>query len=132
MIHFVSSDLVAEAAAELDATPFDIPDTSFSHAGGLCSFDAFVSAFGITDPALERLAPIVRGADTGQLDLAPQAAGLLALSLGLSAMEADDLAMLEKGIVVYDALYSWSRFAADEIHGWPPADTAPIVQGIER
>ncbi|MHC4984421.1 MAG: chromate resistance protein ChrB domain-containing protein [Planctomycetota bacterium] len=123
LVHFVSPEWVKEAAAELDATPFDIPDVAFSHHGELCSFDAFLARFGVADPALGRLAAIVRGADTGRLDLAPQAAGLLAMSLGLSAIEGDDHAMLEKGLVVYDALYGWCRFAAEETHGWPPAAT---------
>ena len=124
VIHFVSADWVPEAAVELDAIPFDIPEVAFSHDGELCSFDAFLARFGIADPALTRLAEIVRGADTGRLDLAPQAAGLLAISLGLSAIEGDDLAMLEKGLVVYDALYGWCRYAAEESHGWPPAETS--------
>jgi len=121
VIHFVSADWVRDVAVELDAIPFDIPDTAFSHVGDLCSFDAFLARFGVVDPALSRLAEIVRGADTGRLDLAPQAAGLLAVSLGLSATEADDLAMLDKGLALYDALYGWCRHAAEESHGWPPA-----------
>jgi rhodanese-related sulfurtransferase len=121
VIHFVSSDWVQEVAVEIDAIPFDIPDTAFSHVGDLCSFDAFLARFGVMDPALSRLTEIVRGADTGRLDLAPQAAGLLAVSLGLSAIEADDLAMLDKGLALYDALYGWCRHAAEESHGWPPA-----------
>ncbi len=124
VIHFVSAEWVEEVAAELDAVPFDIPDAAFSHVGELCSFDAFLARFGIVDPALTRLAEIVRGADTGRLDLAPQAAGLLAISLGLSAIEGDDLAMLDKGLALYDALYGWCRHAAEESHGWPPAQTS--------
>lgn len=125
VIHFVAAEWVNEAAAELDAIPFDVPGTAFSHDGELCSFDAFLARFGVADPALLRLATIVRGADTGRFDLAPQAAGLLAVSLGLSAIEGDDLAMLERGLVVYDALYGWCRFAAAETHGWPPAASHP-------
>jgi rhodanese-related sulfurtransferase len=124
VIHYVSAEWVQEAASELDAIPFDIPDTAFSHDGELCSFDAFLARFSIADPALTRLAEIVRGADTGRLDLAPQAAGLLAISLGLSAIEGDDFAMLEKGLLLYDALYGWCRHAAEESHGWPPALTS--------
>ena len=112
-----------EIAAELDAIPFDIPDTAFSHASELCSFDAFLARFDVVDPALARLAEIVRGADTGRLDLTPQAAGLLAISLGLSAIEEDDLAMLDKGLALYDALYGWCRYAAEESRGRPPAQT---------
>jgi rhodanese-related sulfurtransferase len=124
VIHFVSAEWVLKTATELDAIPFDVPDVEFSHDGDLCSFDAFLARFGVVDPALARLAEIVRGADTGRLDLAPQAAGLLAISLGLSAIESDDLAMLEKGLVIYDALYGWCRSAAEESHGWPPARTS--------
>lgn len=127
VIHFVSAEWVRDAAVELDAVPFDIPDVDFSHQGELCSFDAFLARFGLADPALDRLAAIVRGADTGRLDLAPQAAGLLAMSLGLSARVGDDLAMMEAGFTLYDALYGWCRFAAHEAHGWPPAQAKPAA-----
>jgi rhodanese-related sulfurtransferase len=133
IFYFVSAKLVPEVASELDAIPFDIPDIAFSHDGELCSFDAFLARFGIADPALTRLAEIVRGADTGRLDLAPQAAGLLAISLGLSAIENDDLAMLEKGLILYDSLYGWCRYAAAESHGWPPAQTSvKVTTGATR
>lgn len=120
-IHFVESDWVEAAAIELNAIPFDIPGVAFSHEGARCSFDAFIKAFGLEDPALRRVARIVRGADTGRPELAPEAPGLLAVSLGLSAIEGDDLAMMERGFLLYDALYGWARHAADESHGWPPA-----------
>ena len=89
--------------------------------GRLCSFDAFLAKYGLDDPALEQLAVIVRGADTARLDLAPQAAGLLAISLGLSHNFADDHAMLAQGLVVYDALYAWCRSCQAETHDWRPA-----------
>ncbi len=123
-IHFVEADWVEAAAVELGAIPFDIPGVAFSHVGERCSFDAFIEAFGLSDPALERVARIVRGADTGRPELAPEAPGLLAVSLGLSAIEQDDLAMMEQGFAVYDALYGWARHAAAETHGWPPAPAA--------
>ena len=119
-VFFVPADGVAAAARELEAVPFDIPGAAFSHDGELCSFDAFLKRFGLTDPALDRLATIVRGADTGRPELAPQAAGLLALSLGLSAIRNDDQEMLEDGMILYDALFGWSRAASSETHGWPP------------
>ena len=78
-----------------------------------------IAEFGITNPALHHLARIVRGADTARLDMEPQAAGLLAISLGLSAIEPDDKAQLEKGMVFYDALYGWCRHATAETHNWP-------------
>jgi len=120
MFLFVAADHVAAAARELAAVPFDVPDVDFSHDGDLCSFDAFLRRFGLVDPALDRLAAIVRGADTARLELAPQAAGLLAMSLGLSAICPDDHDMLERGMILYDALYGWARQAAAETHGWPP------------
>jgi rhodanese-related sulfurtransferase len=119
-IHFVSPTLVVPIARELEGIPFDVPDVEFSHVGELCSFDALIRGFGITDPVLDRLAVIVRGADTGRLELAPQCAGLLAVSLGLSATCADDAEMLRRGMLVYDALYGWLRLAAGETHTWTP------------
>ncbi|MEQ9558969.1 MAG: chromate resistance protein [Rhodospirillales bacterium] len=121
VFHYVGKDYVADVAKETGGTPYDIPDVDFSHVGEKCSFDAFVAWSGITDPALDRLAEIVRGADTGKLDLAPECAGLLAASLGLSALyEDDDLAMLDAGMAVYDALFAWARHASAETHNWAP------------
>ena len=83
------------------------PDVEFSHVGELCSFDAFLKKYELTDPALHQLAAIVRGADTSRLDLTPQSAGLYAISLGLSQTFRDDHEMLKHGMVMYDALYAW-------------------------
>lgn len=118
-ILFVQAEWVEQVAVEFDAVPFDIQGTDFSHDGDKCSFDAFLDRFGVEDKALHHVARIVRGADTGQLDLEPQAAGLLALSLGLSAANDDDRATLVQGMVIYDALYSWCRNATAETHNWP-------------
>jgi len=118
---YVPTKEVLAAAKERDATPYDIPDVHFSHEGERCSFDAFLKHFHLTDPALDQLAVIVRGADTAQLDLAPQAPGLAALSLGLSRKFADDHEMLKYGMVMYDALYAWCREGQDEVHTWNPA-----------
>jgi hypothetical protein len=118
--YFVPPDEVAPRAAELNAIPFDVEGVELSHDGPLCSFDAFLRKYQLTDPALEEIAVIVRGADTEHLELAPQAAGLLAISLGLSHNYRDDHEQLAHGIVVYDALYSWARFARDERHTWNP------------
>ena len=93
---------------------------AFTHVGELCSFDAFIKTYRLADPALDRLATIVRGADTGRLDLAPQSAGLLAVSLGLSRNFTDDHEMLRQGKVMYDALYSWCRDGQSETHTWNP------------
>jgi len=120
---YVPTERVFEIARETGAIAYDIPGAEpFSHDGERCSFDAFIKVFGIADAALDRLALIVRGADTGRLDLTSQSAGLLAISLGLSANYAsDDRAMLEQGMTVYDALYSWCRSAHGEAHRWTPS-----------
>jgi len=113
---------VKRIGAERQAVPYDIPDVHFSHDGERCSFDAFLRHYRLeSDPALRELAVIVRGADTHRLELAPQAAGLAAISLGLSRNFPDDLAMLEHGMVMYDALYAWCRSDKEEIHTWNPA-----------
>jgi rhodanese-related sulfurtransferase len=100
---------VKRTAQEKTATPYDVADAEFGHVGERCSFDAFVEKFHLRDPALDRLATIVRGADTGRLDLAPQAAGIIAISQGLSRLYENDLEMLEHGMVMYDALYASCR-----------------------
>ncbi len=117
---YVAPAAVRAFAAANGATAYDVPDVTYSHVGGQCSFDAFVRLHRLDHPALRQLATIVRGADTGALDLAPQAPGLVAASLGLSAMFADDHAMQKWGMLVYDALYEWCRAAQDETHGWYP------------
>jgi rhodanese-related sulfurtransferase len=118
--HYVPSKEVLQAAKERDAVPYDIPDVHFSHDGELCSFDAFLQHYRLTDPALADLAVIVRGADTARLDLAPQAAGLAAISLGLSRNFQDDHEMLKHGMVMYDALYTWCKQGKEEVHTWNP------------
>ncbi|MBI4809688.1 MAG: chromate resistance protein [Nitrosomonadales bacterium] len=115
---YVPSGDVLRVAAETGAIPFDIPGVELSHEGELCSFDTFLKKYGLTDPALQDLAVIVRGADTDRLDLAPQCAGLLAISLGLSHNLTDDHEMLKSGLVMYDALYAWCRHARGETHTW--------------
>jgi rhodanese-related sulfurtransferase len=119
---FAPTERVFAVAAETGATAYDIPAAEpFSHDGELCSFDAFLKVYGIEDPALDALALIVRGADTARLELTPQSPGLLAVSLGLSAIYADDHAMLEHGMTVYDALYAWCRDCHGQGHDWNPA-----------
>ncbi len=108
---YVPASEVRKIAAEKCAVPYDVADVEFTHAGERCSFDAFLEKFHLRDPALEKLATIVRGADTSRLDLAPQSPGLLAISQGLSLNFHDDHEMLEHGMVVYDALYAWCRQA---------------------
>jgi len=117
---YVPTDQVLTVAAETGAIPYDIPNVEMSHVGELCSFDAFLKKYQLTDPALQQQAVIVRGADTGRPELAAQAPGLLSLSLGLSRVFSDDHEMLAHGMVMYDALYAWCRDCQKETHGWPP------------
>ncbi|MCZ8105615.1 MAG: sulfurtransferase/chromate resistance protein [Burkholderiales bacterium] len=119
VVLFVKPSEVVGVAERFGATPFDIEGVFWSHRGGLCTFDTMVEEFGLVAPALQRLALLVRGADTARLDLAPEAAGLLAASLGLSRMYSDDLAQLDAGMALYDAFYRWCRDATDETHNWP-------------
>ena len=117
---YVPAGEVLAVARSQGAIPYDVPDVDFSHEGERCSFDAFLERYRLRDPALLELATIVRGADTGELDLAPQAPGLLAISLGLSRLFADDHAMLARGMTVYDALYAWCKDGKAETHTWNP------------
>jgi hypothetical protein len=118
---FVTPSEVTGVADRFGATPFDIEGEGifWSHRGELCTFDVMVEEFGLATDPLRRLATIVRGADTARLDLAPEAAGLLAASLGLSRMYSEDLVQLEAGMALYDAFYRWCRDATDETHNWP-------------
>jgi rhodanese-related sulfurtransferase len=106
---YVPEGQVPGTAREKTATPYDVAGVEFTHHGERCSFDAFLDKFHLQDPALDRLATIVRAADTSRLELAPQAPGLLAISQGLSRLFENDLEMLEHGMVIYDALYAWCR-----------------------
>jgi rhodanese-related sulfurtransferase len=116
---FVAPAEVNAVAERFGATPFDVDGVYWSHRAELCTFDVMVAEFGLSSEPLARLASIVRGADTNRLDLAPEAAGLLAVSLGLSRMFADDLEQLDAAMLIYDALYRWARDASDETHNWP-------------
>jgi rhodanese-related sulfurtransferase len=118
---YVPTAEVIRVAKDRSAIAYDVPEVEFSHVGGRCSFDAFLYRYRLTDPALQELALIVRGADTNRPDLAPQSAGLVSISLGLSALYADDHEMLEQGMVVYDALHAWCRSDKNEVHTWNPA-----------
>ena len=121
---YVAPAEVAAVAERFGATPFDIEGCFWSHRGPLCTFDVMLAEWGLRTPALDRLGLIVRGADTAELGLAPEAAGLLAASLGLSRMYRDDLAQLEAGLALYDAFYRWCRDATAEAHNWPAGKSA--------
>ncbi len=118
---FVPTGEVLGVAERFGATPFDIEGDGvfWTHRGELCTFDVMIEEFGLRTEPLQRLATIVRGADTARLDLAPEAAGLLAASLGLSRMHADDLQQLDAAMPLYDAFYRWARDAVGETHNWP-------------
>lgn len=120
---YVPADQVLKVAKDSGATPYDIPGVEMTHVGELCSFDAFLKKHQLTDPALQQLALIVRGADTSRLDLTPQSAGLFAISLGLSHNFSDDHDMLKHGMVIYDALYAWCQRCQNESHNWPPQNS---------
>lgn len=115
-----AAKVVGEALAQ-NAVPYDIPGAELGHVGELCSFDAFLAKYNLSEPALAKLAEIVRAADTGMPESSPQAHGLLAISLGLSHNFQDDHEMLKHGFVMYDALYAWCRSLQTETHNWPPA-----------
>lgn len=116
---FVAPTEVLAVADRFGATPFDVEGVAWSHAGDRCTFDTMLDRFGLRSEPLDRLALVVRAADTDRHDLAPQAAGLLAVSVGLSRLYRDDLEQLEAGIGLYDALYRWARDGFDERHDWP-------------
>ena len=116
---YVAPAAVPEVAAKFGAIPFDIEGVPHSHVGDLCTFDTLLQLFGLQSDALNRMATVIRAADTDRHDLAPQAAGLLALSVGLSRQFKDDLDQLQAGMVLYDALYRWARDGFDEGHDWP-------------
>jgi len=118
---FVAAPTVLMVAEKFNATPFDMEDIFWSHRGDQCTFDTMIEEFSLDIPALKHLAIIVRGSDTDQHDLAPEVAGLLAASLGLSRMYRDDLAQLDASMVLYDAMYRWARDATSEQHDWPAA-----------
>ena len=118
---YVAKEKVFSEAKELDAIPYDIPGAEYSHEGDLCTFDYIVKKHKINDRAVEQLAVIVRGADTDSFELAPQAAGLWAISAGLSYNIKDDQEQLKLGMRIYDALYSWAKFAKSEKHVWQPS-----------
>ncbi len=117
---YVAKEQVFEKAKELDAIPYDIPGAEYSHYDDECTFDFIISKHQLNDPALHQLALIVRGADTDCFDLAPQAAGLWAISAGLSYNYKNDLEQLEIGMKLYDALYSWAKYVQTEKHTWNP------------
>jgi len=117
---FVPRDQVFEQAKQLDAIPYDIPGAEYSHVGDQCTFDYIVEKHGIQDKAVRQIAVIVRGADTDRFDLAPQAAGLWAISAGLSYNFKNDHEQLDVGMKLYDALYSWAKYVQQEKHTWNP------------
>lgn len=117
---YVPKEEVFSKAKEWNAIPYDIPGAEYTHEGDRCTFDFIIKKHNLTDPALHQLAMIVRGADTDRFHLAPQAAGLWAISAGLSYNFKNDFEMLDVGMKIYDALYSWAKYVSDEKHTWNP------------
>jgi hypothetical protein len=109
---------VLNRAQEFNAIPYDLPGVEYTHEGVYCTFDFIVKKHEITDPAILQIARIIRGADTDRFELAPQAAGLWAISAGLSYNYIDDSEMLSIGMKIYDALYSWAKYVQEEKHTW--------------
>jgi len=120
--YFVPYEEVITQARELEATPFDIPEAEFTHFEDRCTFDYFLQKYQLKDPALHLMAPIVRGADTDDHSIASQAAGLWAISAGLAYNITNDEELLEKGLLIYDALYSWARHLSKEKHTQSPTE----------
>ncbi len=118
---YVPKEQVFEKAKELNAIPYDIVGAEYTHEGNCCTFDYIIKKHNLTDEALLQIAKIVRGADTDSFQLAPQAAGLWAISAGLSYNYKDDQEMLEIGMKIYDALYAWAKYVQTEKHNWNPA-----------
>ena len=118
---YVPREQVFEIAKQINAIPYDIPGAEYSHYGDECTFDYIVRKHNIDDPAIVQIGNIVRGADTDRFELAPQSAGLWAISAGLSYMYKDDQELLGIGMNLYDGLYSWAKYVQDEKHSWNPA-----------
>lgn len=119
---YVPAEMVKEQAQVLTAIPFDVPDVEYSHYQDKCTFDYILEKHHLHDPALHSMAEIVRGADTDRHDLASQASGLWAISAGLAYNVKDDYELLEKGMLIYDALYSWAKHLQKEKHTQNPVD----------
>lgn len=117
---YVPKEKVFERAKEMGAIPYDIPGAEYTHEGKSCTFDYIIKKHRINDPSVKMIAEIVRGADTDRFDLAPQSAGLWAISAGLSYNYQNDFEMLDIGMKIYDALYSWAKYVQHEKHNWNP------------
>ncbi len=118
---YAPNEKVLSTAKEQDAIPYDVAGVELTHDGDLCSFDAVIKKYKIMDPAVLKLAEIVRAADTDTLERSAQAPGLLAITLGLSANFQNDHEMLAQGLIIYEALYTWCKAHVNERHGWNPA-----------
>lgn len=121
-IIYVPFNEVKKKAKELTAIPFDIPNVEHSHYENNCTFDYFVKKYKINDPAVQRMAVIIRGADTDRHDISRQSSGLWAISAGLSYNIKNDYELLEKGMMIYDSLYAWAKYLQNEKHTQNPIE----------
>lgn len=119
---YVPADEVKTGAIKFNAIPFDVPDVAYSHYQDMCTFDYILEKHHLKDPALQTMALIVRGADTDRHDLASQASGLWAIAAGMAYNIQDDYELLQKGMMLYDALYSWAKHLQKEKHTQNPVD----------
>ena len=117
---YVPKENVFKEAENSGAIPYDLPGAEYSHEGEYCTYDFIIKKHKLKDNALQQIAVIVRGADTDRFNLSPQSAGLWAISAGLSYNYKNDYEMLEVGMKIYDALYSWAKYVPDEKHTWKP------------
>ena len=117
---YVPTEQVFQKSKELNAIPYDIPGAEYSHEGEYCTFDYILKKLQLIDPVLQQMAVIIRGADTDRFELSPQSAGLWCISAGLSYNYRNDDEMLQTGMKIYDALYSWAKYVQEEKHTWNP------------
>ncbi len=123
---YVPFDDVSKKAAELNAIPFDVPNVELTHFEEECTFDCIIKKYQINDSAVDTMAKIVRGADTDRHELAPEVAGLWAISAGLAYNIINDYELLEKGMLIYDALYSWAKHLQHQKHLQNPFESLLI------
>lgn len=119
-IIYAPLDKVIEDAKKINAVPFDFPGVEFTDYNDECTFDYFLKKYEINDKALHTIASIVRGADTDRHELAKESPGLWAISAGLAYNFKNDYELLQSGMLIYDALYSWAKYLQNVKHTQQP------------